>query len=159
MTNCTIETSQMNFITRSELGGNKDVFRIRLFIPSPLLHRVMAWLQARFSEAVPEPVADESKPSEIAKLQEEMMKNKKRMKSMMAMMEAQNKLLRSLALRIDPAFGLPEGTEETWGMDGTDGRNPTSLDAGKESEVPTDDTSVDLAKEDKASDALFESGL
>ena len=119
----------------------------------------MDWLQARFSEAVPAPVADEGKPTEIAKLEEEMMKNKKRMKTMMAMMEAQSKLLRKLALRIDPSFELPNGTEETWMTDGTDGRNLTPLDTGKESEVPTDDTSVDLAREDKASDSLFEGGF
>lgn len=128
------------------------------------LCRFLEWLQARFSEAIPKPVADESKPTELAKLQEEVMKNRKKMKSMMAMMEAQNKLLRSLALRINPGFELPEGNEEanwrTGGTDGTDGRNRTAVDGGKESEVPTDETGVDLAREDnKASDALFESGL
>ena len=114
----------------------------------------MEWLQERFSEAVPEPVADESQPTELAKLQEEVMKNRKKMKSMMAMMEAQNQLLRSVALRIDPSFELPEGTEEhSWktdGADGTDGRNLTAVDGGKEGEVPTDKTSVDLTGEEKA---------
>lgn len=115
---------------------------------------MIEWLQARFSEAIPEPVADESKPNELAKLEEEVMKNRKKMKSMMAMLEAQNKLLRSLALRIDPSFELPEGTDEaSWrtdDVDGTDGRNRTAVDGGKEDEVPTDETSVDLTKEDKS---------
>lgn len=113
---------------------------------------MIEWLQARFSEAIPEPVADESKPNELAKLEEEVMKNRKKMKSMMAMMEAQIKLLRSLALRIDPSFELPEGTEEaSWragGTDTADGRNRTAVDGGKEDELPTDKTSVDLTREE-----------
>ena len=116
----------------------------------------MEWLQERFSEAIPEPIADESKPSELTKLEEEVMKNRKKMKSMMAMMDAQNKLLRSLALRIDPGFELPEATEEaSWRTDGTDGassrdrtavdgtdgassRDRTAVDGEREGEVPTD---------------------
>jgi len=114
----------------------------------------MEWLQERFSEAIPEPIADESKPSELAKLEEEVMKNRKKMKSMMAMMDAQNKLLRSLALRIDPGFELPEGTEEaSWRTDGTDGvssRDRTAVDGEREGEAPTDQTSVDLTREEKS---------
>ena len=75
----------------------------------------------------------------------------------MAMMEAQNKLLRSLALRIDPSFELPEGTEEvSWracgadGLDGADGKNRTAVDGGQEDAVPTDQTSVDLTSEEKS---------
>jgi len=115
---------------------------------------LIGWLQARFSEAIPEPVADESKPTELAKLEEEVMKNRKKMKSMMAMMEAQNKLLRGLALRIDPSFELPEGTEEassrTDGADGANDRYRTAVDGGKEDEGPTDKTSVDAAREEKS---------
>ena len=75
----------------------------------------------------------------------------------MAMMEAQNKLLRSLTLRIDPSFELPEGTEEVSsrahgadGSDGAGGRNRTAVDGGQEDEVPTDKTSVDLTSEEKS---------
>ena len=114
----------------------------------------MEWLQERFSEAIPEPAADNSKPTELAKLEEQVMKNRKKMKLMMAMMDAQNKLLRSLALRIDPGFELPEGTEEgSWRTDGTNGtndRNRTAVDGEIKEEAPTDKTSVDLTREEKS---------
>jgi len=78
----------------------------------------------------------------------------------MAMMEAQNKLLRSLALRIDPTFELPEVAEEhSWKTDGadeTDGRNrSTAVDGGKEDEMPTDKARADVTREEKSEDALF----
>ena len=94
-----------------------------------------------------------------------MIKNKKRIKSIAAMLEAQNKLLRSLALTIDPSLELQEGTEEaSWKTDGGDsrnGRNQSSLETIKElKEEPTDGTGVDSATEDKPlTDVLFESGL
>ena len=118
----------------------------------------MEWLQARFAEVSPEE-AEESEPSELADLKAEMMKNKKRIKSMMAMLEAQNKLLRTLALKIDPKFGLPEGAAGEWGADRMDGGKQAPLDEDKESEEVTDDTSVELAREEKSADALFESGF
>ena len=123
-------------------------------IPFGLLRRLFVWLQERFSEAIPEPVEDESKTTELAKLEEEVVKNRKKMKSMMAMMEAQNKLLRSLALKIDPTFELPEVTEEhgwkTDGADETDSRNLTAVDGGKEDEMPTDKASADVTREKKS---------
>ena len=121
------------------------------------LDRALEWLYARFSEVSPEAVDEERKSNELAKLEEEMMKNKKRIKSMMEMLEAQNKLLRSLAQRIDPSF--EKGKEKTWVEDHKDGVDGHSREGGKESEEPTDDTSVEFAREEKASDALFESGL
>ena len=39
---------------------------------------------------------------------------------MMAMLEAQNKLLRSLALTIDPRFHFPNDAEEHWRFDDVD---------------------------------------
>ena len=84
------------------------------------------------------------------------MKNKKRIKSVVIMLEAQNKLLRSLALSINPNFQLPEGIERaSWSADETDdmdGRNKSSLATIEEqSEVPSDSTKVTLAKEENVS--------
>lgn len=129
-------------------------------------NRVIDWLYAWFDEATPEPVADEdSKTNELAVLQEEMTKNKKRIKTMMEMLEAQNNLLRSLAHRIDPSFELLGGNEETRGrgrmdgVDGPDGKHRAPHEGGTESEVPTDDTSVEFTREGKAATSLFEGGL
>ncbi|PFX28694.1 Transient receptor potential cation channel subfamily A member 1 [Stylophora pistillata] len=129
-------------------------------------NRVIDWLYAWFDEATPEPVADEdSKTNELAVLQEEMTKNKKRIKTMMEMLEAQNNLLRSLAHRIDPSFELLGGNEETrgrgrmHGVDGPDGKHRAPHEGGTESEVPTDDTSVEFTREEKAATSLFEGGL
>ena len=60
-----------------------------------------------------------------------MLKNKKRIKSIMAMLEAQNKLLKNLAAVVDPKFKLPED------VDGVSGAARASLEAGIESEKPT----------------------
>ena len=94
-------------------------------------HRVMEWLQARYAEGPPEPLAEESRSAEFIDLREEMMKNKKRSKAVMTMLEAQNKLLRSLALSINPNFQLPEDIERaSWIVEGTEdihGRNQSSL--------------------------------
>ena len=76
-----------------------------------LLLRIEEWLHASFAEAAPEPV-EEGQTSEFAELKEEMLKNKKRIKSMMAMLEAQNKLLKSLAVTVDPKFKLPQDVDE-----------------------------------------------
>ena len=128
-----------------------------VFILFVSLCRVMEWLQTRFAEASPEPFTEDTKTTELANLQKETMKNKKRIKSMMAMLEAQNRLLTRLALTIDPSFELPEDTEETRrtdetdakddtdGKDATDDGNPPSPESGKENEEPVDDTSVELA--------------
>jgi len=91
----------------------------------------MEWLQARYSEAAPEPLAENNKSTELTELREGMMKNKKRIKSVVNMLEAQNKLLTSLALSINPNFQLPEDIERAaWTADGTedmDGRHQSSL--------------------------------
>lgn len=126
-----------------------------------ILYRVIDWLYAWIDEATPEPVDEDSKPNELAVLHEEMTKNKKRIKTMMEMLEAQNNLLRSLAHRIDPSIELPQGNEEARKgrrmdvVDGPDGKHGP----GTESEVPTDDTSAEFTREDKASNSLFEGGL
>ena len=112
----------------------------------------MEWLQARYAEAAPEPLAEDNKPTELTELREGMIKNKKRIKSVVIMLEAQNKLLRSLALSINPNFQLPEGIESaSWTADCTDdidGMHRSSLEVVEElNEEPTDEN---------ASDALFE---
>ena len=84
----------------------------------------MDWLQARYAEASPEPLAEDPKPTELTELREEMMKNKRRIKSVVNMLEAQNKLLRSLALSINPSFQLPEDIERaSWSADDTEDIN------------------------------------
>ena len=93
-----------------------------------------------------------------------MTKNKKRIKSVVNMLEAQNKLLTSLALAIDPNFQLPEGIERTrWSADfkdEKDGRNKSSLATIEEQrEEPTDSTNVFVAKEEIAPEILIEDGL
>lgn len=86
-----------------------------------LICRVREWLQARYAEAAPEPLTEDSKPSEFTELRKEMMKNKKRIKSVVNMLEAQNKLLKSLALSINPNFRLPEDIERAnWSADDTE---------------------------------------
>ena len=113
----------------------------------------MEWLQARYAGAAPEPLAEDNKSTELTELREGMMKNKKRIKSVVNMLEAQNKLLRSLALSINPDFQLPEDIERAnWTADGTedeDGRHQPSLETAEElSEEPTTDgTNVTLATE------------
>ena len=96
-----------------------------------VLCRVMEWLQARYSEAAPEPLAENNKSTELTELRDGMMKNKKRIKSVVNMLEAQSKLLTSLALSINPNFQLPEDIERaSWTADGTedmDGRHQSSL--------------------------------
>jgi len=83
--------------------------------------RVIEWLQARYAETAPEPLAENNKSTELTELREGMMKNKKRIKSVVNMLEAQNKLLRSLALSINPNFQLPEDIERaSWTADDTD---------------------------------------
>ena len=125
----------------------------------------MERLQARYAAANPEPVFEENKPTEIAELRQGMMKNKKRIKSIVTMLEAQSKLLRSLALSVNPNFELPEDPEEgSWRKDGTDdkdGKYQPSLETVKElSEEPTDDTGVDLAAGDEVlTDGVFETDL
>ena len=95
----------------------------------------MQWLQARFPEVSSEPTSEESQQSEIADLKAEIMKNKKTIKSM-------NKLLRTLAVTIDPTIKLPEEAEDQWEADCLD-------DGQKENEQQTDDIGVELGTEKK----------
>ena len=93
-----------------------------------------------------------------------MTKSKKRIKSIVNMLEAQNKLLTSLALAIDPNFQLPEGIKRTrWSADfkdEKDGRSKWSLATIEEQrEEPTDSTNVTLAKEEIVPDILIEDGF
>jgi len=107
----------------------------------------MDLLQARYAEAAPEPLAEENKTStELTELRDGMAKNKKRIKSVMNMLEAQNKLLRNLALSINPNFQLPDDIERaSWTADGTD-----DID-GRLSEELTDGKNVALATEENVS--------
>ena len=89
----------------------------------------MDWLHARFAEAAPEPV-EEGQTSEFSEIKEEMLKHKKRIKSMMAMLEAQNKLLKNLAAVVDPKFKVRED------VDGVSGAARASFEGGIEREIP-----------------------
>lgn len=100
---------------------------------------MVEWLQARFAEVSPE-TPKESQPSELSNLKAEIMKNKKRIKSMMAMLESQNKLLRALAVTINPKFQLPDDPEGNRGSDDTDDGLKPSHEAELEREEPLDDT-------------------
>ena len=53
----------------------------------------MDWLQARYDEAAPEPLVEDTKQTELTELREGMMKNKKRIKSVVNMLEAQKTLI------------------------------------------------------------------
>ena len=124
----------------------------------------MEWLQARYTEAAPEPLAEDTKPPELIELREGMMKNKKRIKSVVNMLETQNKLLRSLALSINPNFQLPEDIDRArWSADcrnDVDARHQPSLETVEEqSEEPTAGTNVALVTEGNAPDALNEDRL
>ena len=124
----------------------------------------MEWLQARYAEATPEPLTEDTKPTELTELREGMMKNKKRFKSVVKMLEAQNKLLSSMTLSINPNFQLPEDIDRAnWSADCTediDARHQTSLETVEEqSEEPADSTNVALVTEGNALDALDEDRL
>lgn len=105
---------------------------------------MVEWLQAAFAEVSPEPV-EEGEPSELVELRTEMMKNKKRIKSIVAMLEAQNKLLRRLAVTIDPMFHLPDVAEGRWGPDGVDSGLKASTSTEEENEEARGETSEDMA--------------
>lgn len=52
----------------------------------------------------------------------------------MAMLEAQNKLLRSLALKIDPKFHFPSDAEGDWRFDDVDADMSESHEASMKTE-------------------------
>ena len=108
--------------------------------------------QAKFSEVSSEPTTEKSQQSELADLKTEMMKTKKKVESI-------DKLIRALAVTIDPKIKLPEETEDQWEADRVDGGMQASSEAQKESEQQTDDTGVELGRGEKSADALFDSGL
>ena len=70
----------------------------------------MHWLQARYAKVSPS-LCEGSKLSPLTELKAEMMKNNKRIKSMETMMEVQDKLLRTLALKLNPKLNLAGGME------------------------------------------------
>ena len=117
----------------------------------------MEWLQARFADVSPEPTKD-SPPSELADVKAEVMKNKKKIKSMMATLESQNKLLRTLAITIDPKFQLQDDPEGNREADSTDSEIRASLETELESEELTDPTGTDTPHP-ATTDALFETGF
>ena len=108
----------------------KSCFQAFYFFSVCLIYRLIEWLQERFSETSPAPVQD-SEPSELNELKAEMTKNTKRIKSMMTMLEAQSKLLRTLAKTIDPKFELLNDAGDISRVDNTDGVLEKSLEAGK----------------------------
>ena len=121
----------------------------------------MEWLQARFADVSPE-AAEDGPPSELADMKAEIMKNKKKIKSVMAMLEWQNKLLTALAITIDPEFQLPDDTEGNRRADDNrraDNEIRVSVVTELESEEPTDPTSIGMATPHSATDALAETGL
>ena len=96
---------------------------------SDFLCRVSEWLQARYAEAAPEPLAADNKPTELTELREGMMKNKKRIKSVVNMLEAQNEFLRCLALSINPARRYRESQPVCrYDTDDIDRRSKSSLE-------------------------------
>ena len=116
----------------------------------------MEWLQARYAEGPPEPLAEESRKSaEFIELREEMMKNKKRSKAIRSMLKAQSKLLRSLALSINPNFQLPEGIERVSGT--ADGTN--DINGGHQASLAVVEELNEESTDENASDSLFEDDL
>ncbi|XP_068755474.1 transient receptor potential cation channel subfamily A member 1-like [Montipora capricornis] len=120
-----IEEGYPNFLTR------RAYETVYVEKPNNLRNnRLIEWLQERFSETSPAPVQD-SEPSELNELKAETTKNTKRIKSMMTMLEAQSKLLRTLAKTIDPKFELLNDAGDISRVDNTDGVLEKSLEAGK----------------------------
>lgn len=68
------------------------------------------WLQARYTEVSPS-LGEDSKLSPLSDVKAEMMKSKKRIKSMETMIEVQGKLLRTLALKVNSKLRLADGME------------------------------------------------
>ena len=97
-----------------------------------LCARLTEWLHARFADVSPEPAKD-NPPSELADVKAEIMKNKKKIKSMMATLESLNKLLRTLAITIDPKFQVPDDPEGN----STGSEIRASFETEQESKEPT----------------------
>lgn len=70
----------------------------------------MHWLQARYAKVSPS-LCEGSKLSPVSDVKAEMMKNKKRIKSIETMIEVQGKLLRTLALKVNSKLRLADGME------------------------------------------------
>lgn len=70
----------------------------------------MHWLQARYAKVSPS-LGERSKLSPLIEVKAEMMKNNKRIKSMESMIEVQDKLLRTLALKLNSKLNLADGME------------------------------------------------
>ena len=108
-------------------------------------YRVMGWLQERFAEISPEPV-HKSQPLEIGELKDAMTKNKKKIKSMMTLLEAQNRLLRALVATIDPKFEFQDGGVATEGSENANGSSREVLHAEKEARKPNQSIKVLIIK-------------
>lgn len=131
-----LEEAYPTFLTRRAYLGvyveKPNVLKLSRF------HRILEWLQARFAEISPVAVED-GESSEQSELKIEMMKNKKRIKSIMEMLESQNKLLRRLAVKIDPKFQFSDGAEGDLGVSSVDGDPQESRAPGETiGERPTD---------------------
>ena len=87
--------------------GTRSLKRFSIFT------RVMHWLQARYAKVSPS-LGERSKLSPLIEVKAEMMKNNKRIKSMETMIEVQDKLLRTLALKLNSKLNLADGMEVKW---------------------------------------------
>lgn len=105
----------------------------------------MGWLQERFAEISPATV-HESQPLEIIELKDAMTKNKKKIKSMMTLLEAQNRLLRTLVVTLDPKFEFQDGAVGTEGSENADGVLREPLNAEKEARKPSQSIKVVIIK-------------
>lgn len=105
----------------------------------------MGWLQERFAEISPEPV-HKSQPLEISELKDAMTKNKKKIKSMMTLLEAQHRLLRALVATIDPKFEFQDGGVATEGSENANGSSRDVLNAEKEARKPNKSIKVLIIK-------------
>lgn len=94
-------------------------------------YRVMGWLQERFAEISPQPV-HKGQPLEISELKDAMTKSKKKIKSMMTLLEAHNRLLKALVLTIDPKFEFQHGAVSTEGSENANGVLREPFNAEKE---------------------------
>ncbi|XP_068698482.1 transient receptor potential cation channel subfamily A member 1-like isoform X2 [Montipora foliosa] len=113
-----IEEAYPNFITRRayqiEYVEKPNEAKLDSF------HRVMQWLQARYAEENPSPV-NGSELSALSEIKAEMTKNRKRMKSMTAILEEQDKLIKTLAVKLGHNFQMPHSTAGKESVEGSDG--------------------------------------
>ena len=80
----------------------------------------MQWLQARYAEESLSPV-NGSELSALNEIKAEMTKNRKRMKSMTAILEEQDKLIKTLAVKLGHNFQMPDSTAGKESVGSSDG--------------------------------------